>query len=269
MKQKAPSVLRRIRNNLCIILALCLSLAPLVSRMLPQTNFYETVQLNTVLVDVPDGWGTGFAIRRINKNGNQRLFVWTARHVVHALTPVSVVIFVRDAEHRRVSSIRLDVKRVWETDADAALLWIDCPAGMFTGIEFDRELPALGSDIFAVGNGDGPVYDGVVTKGIVSQFGIPPNPARGLDWEVIDATTTEFNGGVSGGAVISERTHKVVGIAVGSTHHGMNVYLPTREVLRSAKAAGIEWAVFGAECPTDEELLKKPSANLWRTFFGL
>lgn len=269
MKQKTRRILR---VTLCATLALCsflVLLAPQIAERLTRTNFYETAQLNTVCIDVPEGWGTGFAIRRTNRNGNPRLFVWTARHVVHGVDKLSALVFIRDADHKRVSSIRLDVKRVWETDADAALLWVDCPVGFFTGLQFDKTLPPLGSDLFAVGNGYGPAYDGIVTKGIVSQFGIVRNPERGLDWEVTDATTTEFNGGVSGGAVFSERTHKIVGIAVGSTHHGMNVYLPTREILRAAQAAGIEWAVFGDECPTDEELQRKPPArSVWQLLFG-
>lgn len=238
--------------------------------LIPSSNFYESAQFNTVLVDVPDGWGTGFAIRRTNPNGNPRLFVWTARHVVHGISDVSAIVYVRDSEHKRISTIRLSVKRVWETSADAALLWLDCPAGLFTGgLEFDTKLPALGQPVFAVGNGDGPVYDGIVTSGIVSQFGIPQNSEHGISWEVTDATTAELNSGVSGGAVFSERTHKVIGIAVGSTHHGMNVYLPTREILKAARESKIEWAVFGNSCPADSELIPKPTRSIWNILFGL
>jgi S1-C subfamily serine protease len=249
------------RVELCLVLILIfLLLASFIRLLTPEPNYYERAQLNTALVDVPNGWGTGFAVRRTNPNGNPRLFIWTARHVVHShpQSKIELAIFLRDAEHRRISAVPLTVKRVWELDADAALLWVDCPVGMFTGLQFDMRTPELGEPVFAVGNAHGPGYDGSVLQGIVSQFGVAKAEEHGIGWDMTDLTTAAFQPGVSGGPVVSERSHNVIGIAVGSSQHGSNVYLPTREILRSAREAGLEWAVLGSVCPADVDLIAEP-----------
>ena len=243
------------------IAALAISLALSVSTPRTTYNFYETAQLSTVLVDVPDGWGSGFVIKRRNSSGT-RLFVWTAGHVVDDAPATGVIVFIRTPEGNRVGQIRYPVIRTWRTDADAALLQIEAPAENFPDISIDADRPALGQPVFAVGNHHGSTYDGTITVGIVSQFGVARNDEKGLTWDLADQTTAEFNRGSSGGPVFSEHSHGVIGIAVGTSGNGINVYLPSRAIARAASAAGIGWAVTGETCPEDAELRALP-IDVW------
>lgn len=223
-------------------------------------NFYETAQRGSVIIDIPGGWGSGVIIKRKNALGQTRIFVWTARHVVADENEVAVMVGVRNSQHFRVGTLKYPVGRVWETQADAALLWIDAPADNFeTALRFDDELPALGQRVFACTNPHGIVYDGVLTDGIVSQFGVAYNPRVGIVWEMADVTTAAFSPGSSGGPLFSERTHGIIGISVGTAGNGVNVYLPTRVINRAARNAGVGWAVdSGGICPPDSQLKLGP-----------
>lgn len=221
-------------------------------------NFYETAQLGTVLIDVPDGWGTGFVIKRKNALGQTRIFIWTAKHVVENEPRVNVAVLLRDADHKRFSTLSFPVQRVWKTDSDCALLWIDAPAAMFSSLRFDEKLPKLGAPVFVCSNHYGPVYDGAITDGIVSQFGVAQNRKRGIGWPMTDQTTAAINPGCSGGAVFSSGTHGVIGMAVGTSGDGVSVYIPERVIAESARKAGIAWAVDDKRCPPDSQLVLGP-----------
>lgn len=247
--------------TVCLLLAIaCL----IVFTKPAALNVYTRAQLGTVLIDVPGGWGTGFVIRRTNPDGNSRVFVWTARHVVEDEPGVSVMVFVRDAEHRRLPAIRFPVLRVWKMyHTDAALLWVDASPAAFVACEFDEKLPALGDKLFVCANSFGPIYDGMITDGIVSQFGLVFNPARGIDWPMSDQMTAAVSPGGSGGPVFSQNSNRVIGMAVGTAGNSINVYLPTRELLRAATEANVAWAIHGESCPSDERLRDLAPVDVW------
>lgn len=213
-------------------------------------NKYQLAQAKTVLVKVDDGSGSGVVIHRGDKT-----FVWTARHVVETNTVVILDRQLRVNGHK--SGHLVFAAKVLATfpEVDAALLWVDCPVTAFEGAEFSGATPVPGTTLFHVGNFLGELFDGSVSRGILSQVGVHPN-VPGWHWTLTDQTDLTALPGSSGGPVFSE-DGKVVGLIVGGPLQGVSCYIPVRELLRGAKR--FEWAIFGDVAPSEEALQR-----LWR-----
>lgn len=209
---------------------------------------YPAAQRNTVIIStVPASEGSGILIRRGN-----RLFAWTAAHVIEGALEVEVRQFFHFDGHK-AGEMRFPARVIWANRPnDYALLWVDAPATLFTGVEFSDTVPlAVGTPVFHVGNFLGSDYDNSVSVGIISQVGV--NPAQNWPWEVTDQTDLTVAGGSSGGGIFN-MTGQVVGILVGGPHRGdfgFNHFMPVRVI---AEDEAIRWALWGAQCPPDEVL---------------
>lgn len=219
-----------------------------------KTN-YTTAQLATVMVETDDGYGSGVVVKRLNSAGEVRLFVWTVNHVMGNFHEALIKLHVRNNGNKVGTSIFHAREIYSDKDDDLALLWLDAPATFFPSVEFGGVSPLeVGDRVYAVGNAYGSVYDGTVTQGIISQVGISYMPDHGLEWRVADQTTAAVSPGMSGGPVFSEKSGKVIGLAVGTNGNGINVFLPVRAIEEFVFCRGIEWALSDGECPSDEKL---------------
>lgn len=235
-------------------------------------NPYEDAQRATVIVKPKTGEGSGVVIHRQNRFGKQRLFVWTAAHVVNEADDYSVVIrqIVRN-EGYKVGNMEFKARLILRSDAsvDLALLWIDAPPEYFGGAEFDTGEIRLGHPLYHVGNFFGETYDDSFSTGVLSQFGAN----RGKNWpwgdQFLDQMTTLIVPGSSGGPVFNAESDKLVGIAVGwAGFPGISFFVPLRTLVPFSHQTGFDWAVYGNWCPTDAELkgfalkyVPKPSLN--------
>lgn len=219
----------------------------------PKTNWFETAQLASVVVqpEGSSGNGSGFIIKRKSPDGVTRVFLWTANHVVEDNTKASVLFFVR-RDNIRIGAVkyRADLVARFE-DSDTALFLIHAPAELFTSINFNTDLPKVGDNVFVVGSPHGAEHDNMITEGIVSQIGFDfLHKAEG--WSIIDQTTAELNYGNSGGPVLDKAG--VIGIAVGTEFNGIGFYVPTRAVFSVAEHYGFGWAVIGEVCPEIDKI---------------
>jgi S1-C subfamily serine protease len=96
---------------------------------------YGKEQLATVILRDAEGTGSGAVVRRTNSQGNTRLFIWTAAHVVSASDEVVVETKVRN-EYRKVGTVSFKARVIMRAPAeDIALLWLDAPEGFFNYVQ--------------------------------------------------------------------------------------------------------------------------------------
>lgn len=221
----------------------------------PSTTRYEAAQKKVVLLALPDGQGTGIVFKRHDAVGHERVFLWTAAHVMGDYTDAKVRLLIRN-EGRKVGETDFTAKLVAiDKKIDIALLYVQgAPASYFVGNEFDSILPLhAGDPLYHVGNFFGEMLDGSFSKGVVSQIGAFPSlPEPGL-WPVLDQSTFTIEPGSSGGPVFNDRNDKVVGIAVGKAGE-VSFFVPVRAVDAFAVREHLEWAVYGDVCPTNVPL---------------
>lgn len=223
----------------------------------PNPNRFEIAQSQTLLVEAPDGWGSGIVVTRTNSYGNPRIFVWTAAHVI-GCEPYELVthkIFRSEGSKAGKATFIARVLKV-SPDLDIALLWVDAPPGLgITGAEFAGVAPLrVGTPIFHVSNFLAPLFDGSVSTGIISQLDAHPDyPTEIWHWALLDQTDCTVIPGSSGGGIF---THdgRVVGIVVAGEVPTLNCFVPNRVIAKWAREHSLEWALYGEGCPTDYEL---------------
>lgn len=224
----------------------------------PNPDRFETAQSQTMLVTSTRSAGSGIVVIRTNPYGNPRIFLWTAAHVIGGepfeLTTHKIFRFEGHKAGQAIFTARvIGVTR----DLDIALLWVNAPPDLgITGIKFAEASPLkVGTPVFHVGNFLGPAYDGSVSTGIISQIGVHPDvyPPDEWPWTLLDQTDCTVMPGSSGGAMF---THdgRVVGIVVAGEVPTVNFFVPNRVIARWAKAEGLEWAMYGDDCPSDAAL---------------
>lgn len=216
-----------------------------------ERNSYARMQEQTVLIVVKDGQGSGIIVER-----GDRVFLWTANHVVGNSPQVMVKQFIR-TKGRKVGEVSF-IARIMARDVerDLALLWVDCPPGFFRAAKFAEDgVPLVGTKVVHVGNVLGAEFDGSVSTGIISQVGVlPVDPSWPWKRPTDQGTFSAFYGG-SGGPVFYHSNSKVAGILVGGlVGRGYINYVPVREILVFARKNGVSWAVYGRSCPKDEAL---------------
>lgn len=223
-------------------------------------NKYQTAQLASVAIDVADGSGSGFVIKRKNAAGKERLFVVTANHVMEpTLTTATVKFYTRADNHQRGGMVALDARLVARLDEiDAAVLLINpgIGRGLFSTIEFTREFARPGDALFTIGSPHKAEHDNVISDGIVSQVGFNfRGQMRG--WGFIDQMTAPVNSGNSGGPVFNS-DGRVIGLAVGTEGNGINFFVPSRAILAESNRKGLPWITDPRErCPDDAELERR------------
>jgi S1-C subfamily serine protease len=214
---------------------------------------HTRAQRSTVLIESSKSYGSGFTIQRENPDGRSRTFVWTAAHVVRLDNEVKVSRVVR-LNGRKVGSVNFTARVLLRDDAlDIALLWLESPPEHFLPVVFARNDASVGDKVFHCGNFAGPLLEGSVSTGIISQVGISgPN----FPWLFIDQTTAIVMHGSSGGALFDDWNSSVVGIVVGITGPGVTYFVPVSVVHSFAVLHDSEWAFSGNDCPADSGLLK-------------
>lgn len=237
------------------VAGLILVAAIVVNFALPKLETqFNTAQDSTVIVKSPSGAsGSGSVIRRVNRDGSPRLFVWTAAHVVDDADTFGIESRVRNAGFER-DAANFAVFVVFRAPAeDIALLALDAPDGFFRYAQFDNvEQRPIGSEVFHVGNFFGAdAFDDSVSWGRISQIGVRPD--AGWDWKSIDQADMVIIPGSSGGPLFSSESNRILGIVVGWPRMpGINFYVP----LRTIRKVSPEWAVYGNDCPSDQWLDK-------------
>jgi S1-C subfamily serine protease len=208
------------------------------------SNRYESAQHKTVLVVSPDGsQGTGIVIKR-----GDRIFVWTAAHVVYGFDHADIKIVLRNGPRKVGVTTFSGRVLALESNVDVALLYVDAPTSYFVAAEFESPVPLpVGSTVYHVGNFLGIDFDNSVSTGIVSQIGV--NPGKGWPWAITDQTTCSVVPGSSGGPLFSDND-KVAGIIVGLIpERPIYVYVPVRVIEVWADSVGLSWAIRGNSSP--------------------
>lgn len=216
-------------------------------------NRYERAKRNTVLIVAPDGQGSGVVVRKQN-----RLFVWTAAHVVEGYSEVEVKRLLH-WDGRKAGEISFKARVLHSSKSqDWALLWLDAPANAFPGANFAGKDPlSPGDRVYHVGNWLGDAFDGSVSEGIVSQIGVNPGESRtGWPWSEIylDQVNLVAMPGSSGGPIFNS-AGEVVGIVVGAPGRGslgFVCYVPVRVLCENFELC---WALWGDSCPSDKTLI--------------
>jgi len=196
----------------------------------------ERYAQSLVLVQHATGEGNGSGISVIRE---QRIFVWTAAHVVEGENDLLVT---SDSKPFKAHVIFRDAYY------DVALLRVDGDPKHFYGAHFSTNRPpARGSKIYCAGNILCELFPNSITVGVVAGYnggvGTPSFP-----WHVVDYGTAVVAPGCSGGPVFSSYSNKVIGVVVG-TGYGVSIYVPVR-VLRAL----VPWAVDGTFCPSEKTL---------------
>ncbi len=213
---------------------------------------HELMQAQTVRVKTAHGQGSGFTIVR-----GDRVFVWTAKHVVRDIEDVEVHSQLR---YRGVKAgeVVYSAHVIARLPCDAALLWADIAPDKVAPTQWSSSSASPGIPVFSVGNVRGTNFDGTISAGIVSQVGVSPgafddNPP--FPWKVADQATIIAIPGVSGGPIFDD-AGLALGIVVGTANLNGNIsiYVPVREIYWSAADGQVSWAVYGTSCPPEKVL---------------
>ncbi len=232
--------------------------APAVSEQMlafKHSLFHETLQEQTVQVVTDKGSGTGVVIKRDDK-----VFVWTAAHVVAGRSDVEV------RQQFRFGGVKAGLQVFTAhviarlPDTDAALLWVDAPPDKLTGAEWADIGAGVGTSVVHVGNIFGKNFEGSVSEGIVSQIGVSPKDFPEWPWPICDQSTVIMFPGCSGGPLFT-LDGKITGLVVGGppeARPGVSCYVPLRAIYEAARKAGVVWALYGQRAPhakTLEEMI--------------
>lgn len=185
----------------------------------------QSLQDVSVTIRAGSSQGSGSLFTR-KVDGDTVTFVWTAGHVVDGLrktrtvidpksgTPRIVIEF--DDAHivkeftesgRRVGEVKMSARIVKYSDADSgedlALLMVRkknyTPDNVSVKFYLDKDIPAIGTDLYHVGSLLGQVGSNSLTTGVVSQHGRVLN--FGASDVIFDQTTVTAFPGSSGGGV--------------------------------------------------------------------
>lgn len=205
-----------------------------------------------LLRDERGGSGSGFVVIRENDEGQKRVFLWTAAHVVDSAPTQQTIRFFHFNGHKSGHATFPARVIVYSKKHDLALMLVDCPPDFFRNSVFANDDARLTDYVFVVGNPLGEPYDGSVHIGHVSQRGVTTT-LWGVD---LDQTTAIIVPGNSGGPVFN-KAGEVVGVVVGWARlPGIGLYVPLRQIRHWAARAGIVWAMLGDNCPSDDVLEK-------------
>lgn len=260
------------------------------SKLPKNTRAGVSVYLQDISVTIVTnrGEGSGVVKSKKDEHGNIVNFVWTAAHVVDSLRTVRNVIdpktgtrrqivefadayVVKDIKQngRSVGQLKLAAEVVRysdsETGHDLALLRIRKNGFIKTSAVFyaDKEIPAIGTDLFHVGSLLGQMGSNSMTTGIVSQQGRLVGNIK----KVFDQTTCPGFPGSSGGGVYMT-DGRYMGMLVRGAGETFNLIVPVRRMVKWTKEANIEWAITDTPMPCDACMEKLPIEDVGRTWSG-
>lgn len=206
-----------------------------------KANRYERAQSSVVLIETATGYGSGAVIHR-----GPHTFVWTANHVVQKANEVKVSRSLHTSGHK-AGKIVFKGKVIGRfPQADAALIYVDCPLDAFSAVKFATVSPRPGDEVFLVSNPNGEFFDGSVVRGIISQSGVEPE-AEEWPWNFpLDQADFSSTGGSSGGPVFNW-SGEVLGLFVGGPaqgNHGISCITPVRAINNAAVSANYGMFVY-------------------------
>jgi len=274
--------MKKIKVLLTTILAI-VSLS--IPSLAADTNIATHLQDISVTIRAGMAEGSGVIFTRLNDKKESVNFVWTAGHVVEDLRSVRQVISPDGTERsivefkdakivkmiiedgRTVGTLQLDAEVVRYSDAatgeDLALLRIRKKNFIDnTSVKFylNKEIPALGTELYHVGSLLGSEGANSMTSGIYSQQG------RLINKTVFDQTTVIAFPGSSGGGVFL-KNGQYVGMLVRGAGEAFNLIVPVRRMQTWAKTAKIEWALDPTiKMPAEDELQKLPIEDVGKDF---
>lgn len=218
-------------------------------------NKYERAQRSTVLIEGDEKFGSGFVVQRRNPEHADKLFIWTAAHVVRGINDVKIHQVILHNGHK-VGEKLFAAKVIARDDIiDLALLSMDAPPRYFCPVKFcgSRPIPPVGTPVYHCGNFLGPRFPGSVSTGVISQLDAALSDWH---WPFLDQTSAIVMHGSSGGALWQEYDDTVVGVVVGLLEPGVAFFVPTRAVSFFAEQHHVFFAVRGTNCPSDSVLDK-------------
>lgn len=226
-------------------------------------------KLQDVSVTIRAGNSQGSGILFTRKIDSETVtFVWTAGHVVDGLRKTRTVIDQKtgtsrivvefdDADivkeftenGRRVGEVKMAASVVKYSDSesgeDLALLMVRkknyVPDSVSVKFYLDKDIPAIGTELYHVGSLRGQVGANSLTTGVVSQHGRVLN--FGASDVIFDQTTVTAFPGSSGGGVYLKSDGRCVGMLVRGAGEQFNFIVPVRRLAAWAKKTHIEWAV--------------------------
>lgn len=242
----------------------------------------QNLQDISVTIRANGSQGSGTLYTRKVGDNDTVTFVWTAAHVVDGLrktrsvidpetgTPRLVVEF-EDAEivkefteeGRRIGEMKFDARVVRYSDADQgedlALLMVRKKNYVADGVGakfyLDKEIPAIGTELYHVGSLLGQIGSNSLTTGVISQNGRVLN--LGANGVIFDQTTVTAFPGSSGGGVYLKSDGRYVGMLVRGAGEQFNFIVPARRLTAWAEKANIKWAVDpSVAMPSADELAK-------------
>ncbi len=228
---------------------------------------YKKLQNFSVKVSAGSGSGSGVLFCR-EVEGKQRVFIWTAGHVVSRLRRIdgsfknATIKMESRVRGKYVNEIESEAKVIaysnQYTGEDLALLEIIKECAMFNSADFaGDEIQKVGTEVIHVGSTAG--FYNSASLGIVSQTD------REFRGKMYDQTSTMAYPGSSGGGAYTT-DGKCIGLVTLGVGPGLNFYVPVRRMRAWAKKEGIEWAmdlsvpVPLSRTPTELEMtVRKPS----------
>jgi S1-C subfamily serine protease len=217
----------------------------------------ETAEyLQDISVTIGAGYsqGSGVLFRR-----GDRVFVWTAAHVVDGLRTTTRVTDPKTGTSRTVIKFKdamvikhliEDGRTIGKTEWNSRVLRysekqdlaiLQVRSKNFVGnqsVKFynDSKPPSVGSELWHCGSLLGEMGSNSITTGVVSQHG------RLIDQVVYDQTTVTAFPGSSGGGVYL-KNGEYVGMLVRGAGEGFNLIVPVRRLVSWAKKVDAMWAI--------------------------
>lgn len=229
--------------------------------------------LQDVAVTIRSNYSEGSGTLKVTKDG--QVWVWTCGHVITGLRTVrensdkknvvefedAKVVKIFTENGRRVGGMDLDAEVIRYSDPehgdDLSLLRLRAKKLLTPKASavfyLDKEIPAIGSELYHCGSLLGTPGSNSLTSGIISQHG------RLLFSTIFDQTTCAAFPGSSGGIVCLKKDGRYVGMVVRGAGETFNLIVPVRRMQAWAKKVGVEFAMDdNLPIPTDEELKKRP-----------
>ncbi len=239
---------------LCLLLVVAFN--PKKPVDVPIQGVYNSASHSAVLLHPSDGgFGSGVLIKRLDPQGKERWFAWTAAHVVDKTDLTDVVFFTDKGEEKTFHSHVIARSQTF----DAALVSLDeNPVGV-SSAEFSFSTTELGQEIFVVGSPYGKHYYNMFSFGRISGYD-RKLAIEGWDWERLDIFSGLVFPGDSGGPAFNA-DGKVVGLVVGRSPV-CSFYLPNRYLATWADSHGFGWALVGEKCPAARGEFDVPGVDL-------
>ena len=230
-----------------VVALACVAIALVAVERIPYGIPYESLQANSVRVDVGYGCGTGVLVTRKVYNVT-RTYVWTAGHVVAGLrktdgTFATATIYQERRENnKRAGEVRTKAKVIAysapDSGEDLAILEILQDNFPAKGATFclDTAPISVGTELVHVGCTLG-LYNSV-SLGIMSQT---DRNLLGTGYTFDQTSVMGYPGSSGGGVYLKDG--RCIGLLTRGAGAGLNFIVPVRRMLPWAKKMGVAWAI--------------------------